>query len=189
MSTVQAIGALVLRIIGLVVIIFNLPYLMLAAAQFMGWLDSGGDSGRGDVLAVGVYLGGAVLLGILLFVLARPVARLIAPPEQTPGHTSVTGEEIVSIGSFLMGVALLVLHLPDVLLETLKYALALMRDLDAQVFVGYWRDAWTAAEKALILLIGFWLVLRPSTLAGLYRWLRTAAPAQVEPADEAPKGE
>ncbi|MFP4003506.1 MAG: hypothetical protein ACLFV8_07020 [Alphaproteobacteria bacterium] len=192
MSTVQAIGALVLRIVGLLAIIFNLANIMFAAAQFQGWLDLGSELESGYLLASMVYWSGMVLLGILLFAFAHPVARLTGPrTEQPAGQVSVTGEEIVSIGSFLMGAALLALHLPGVLLEILKYALALMRDLDTQLSISllYWRDWWSLAETALMLLIGFWLLLRPTTLAGLYRSLRRAGWANTEPVDEVSRPE
>jgi hypothetical protein len=190
MSTVQAIGALILRIIGLYFIITGLPMVGIYVGMYLnppegGWPVDGWPNWPGLIYQISI-----LAAALLAFFLAKPLARLLTPAARQPGAPAapVSPDELVRMGSFLLGLLILVWRLPGLVIELARHVLARMQNLDAEGAVTYSRffDPWSVAEQAIILLIAFWLFLRPGTLAGLYRWLRRAGPPVGE-AGQIPK--
>ena len=177
MSTVQAIGALILRIVGLYFVITGLPVLGNFVAVYLGANEGSGWSADWPGL---VYQLCILAVALLALFLAKPLARLVAPADRQPGSPArpVSPDELVSMGSFLIGLLLLVWRLPGLLVQLAQIVLKRMQDLDAEgtFTTGPIFNVWSAAEQAIVLLIALWLFLRPGTLAGLYRWLRRAGP-------------
>ncbi|MFO1187535.1 MAG: hypothetical protein U1E87_08840 [Alphaproteobacteria bacterium] len=121
-------------------------------------------------------------LAVAAWILARPLSRVFAASVQSAAPARIGSDDLVAIGTFLIGIYLLAIRLPSALRATGEAILHVISgDNSAQtsgVFVelGHFDLANLAAQWSVIA-IAFFFVFRARGLSRFFSWLRGAAPS------------
>ncbi len=176
MTPIEAIGTLLIRLWAAATVIFNLPLVFL-------YVSASNDSDDQIDLYITMYYPGMVLFGLILWVYAAKIAKVFSPKMHEHGiELAFNPTDLVTIGSFLIGLSYLVDPFPTALIQTFSLIYQFSQD------DGHFRDfSWDITkliEQWVIALVALGLTLRPRDIARMFMWLRSAGPRTITDAPE-----
>ncbi|MFP4003507.1 MAG: hypothetical protein ACLFV8_07025 [Alphaproteobacteria bacterium] len=185
MSAVQAIAVVMIRLwaVGYVISVFfavfqSISFLLSEQEMFQGL--------QGYLsLAAQVFL---LAFWVLVLVYSRTVTAWVLPPVKEADHRiRLAPEDLISAGTFLVGVYYLTQYVPDLLRSMPGAVIEIQQTGHAWSMLTGRLTEFTVSIIAI--LISLWLVLRPSHLVRLFSWLRTAGQPKEDGAEKTTQAE
>lgn len=184
MSAVQALAVVLIRLWAVgYIIVWLFSVANTAGMLFSGDQTFGGAYGYLTLASVVLIL---AFWTVVLCYSKRVTLWVVPPVQEADRKLFLAPEELIRIGTFLIGVYYLTRYVPDLL----QSAPTLIMQYTQGHGVSWAPSGLIQVGTSLIaILISLWLVLRPGHVARLFALLRQAGQARVEPVEEAPKAE
>ncbi len=182
MSSIQALTIVLIRLIALTFVFSPLANIV---GTFPGYTLPSSDSEEANtyyVYALSMliaYIG----VGVLLWWFSKPISKLIVKGlDHEDPSIDISPPQLVAVGTFLIGIYLVLSVAPSVALDTAQYVSFLNQYPNSSSF---WSSRWSEIIADWILLgLGLFLIFRLSGIVNVFNWARQDSLSGKRPAQE-----
>lgn len=184
MTGIQAIIVVLIRLWAASAIVNAL--IMVPVYAGLVWNDTPDRSSAIQFAIFGVWL----ILGVVAWFIAPWISRRVINTNETSGlRFDTDAETLVAIGGFLIGIFYLAQYLPPILIDWARWLIQRAGETASeqaqhgtgQRSIVQWQNF---ISNCSIVVVASFMTFRPSYLARIFNWLRTAGHEKLEKAEE-----